>query len=398
MLCNRGFVWRNTLYLTLCCFFYFSQLIMSPSLSFAAVNAQDIELLRLHAVIGNSLDMPEECGDVGCPTSWDEFGLKGRVKAIMFSSAEYSSKYGAWAEVEKSLGHVSVFDVQGRQTEMTYPRSKPQKVEFAYDDKGNLVKRLIYDEFQSNPAKDILTYDTNGRLLEEASYSPENTPEDRYTYKYDEFGNVVEYTRYDSEGGLSKRETTAYHAKDGKVIVEASIYGPDGRLESAEKMAYLYENAKLLKVLAYKGSKPIINAEAVYNKDGSLTITNYGDDYRYVRIRNHKGKEVSSAYYDKNVLTYKSLNYYDKIGSLVTAVSIAPSHWKKVTTYDNLGNTVGYSEYDSNGKLKCRYRYAYEVDSNCNWIKQVKEEHVTKFGKQFYEPRSVDYRKIEYYK
>jgi hypothetical protein len=71
---------------------------------------------------------------------------------------------------------------------------------------------------------------------------------------------------------------------------------------------------------------------------------------------------------------------------------------RSLSILDDQGNEVEQTSFETrDGSVRGRYSYAYESDSKGNWIKRTTSKWVTKDGKSYYAPASVDYRTITYY-
>jgi hypothetical protein len=74
------------------------------------------------------------------------------------------------------------------------------------------------------------------------------------------------------------------------------------------------------------------------------------------------------------------LSGYDSDGDL---------DFRDVNKYDEQGNEIEVSRYDSDGDLDIRDAYQYDFDRLGNWIKRVRFENEI--------PRTIDEREYEYY-
>lgn len=70
-----------------------------------------------------------------------------------------------------------------------------------------------------------------------------------------------------------------------------------------------------------------------------------------------------------------------------------------LSTLDERGNKIEETIFETrDGSVRSKHSYAYEFDSNGNWTKRTGTKWVTKDGSLHYEPQSVYYRTITYYK
>lgn len=177
-------------------------------------------------------------------------------------------------------------------------------------------------------------YNTKGHRTEEAHYQADGTLDGKTVYSYDEKDRLSEWVMYHADGTPTTKTVFTYDAK-GNLI---------------ENVEYDVEDVASL---------------------ASGTVR-------------HKNRYT----YDANGHVTET-NYYEADGALIT---------KEVFTYDARGNLTEQADYDGAGTLTKKMAYAYtDFDSVGNWRKKVYALQVTKFGKSYLEPKTVDYRTITYY-
>jgi hypothetical protein len=188
---------------------------------------------------------------------------------------------------------------------------------------------------------------------------------------YDELGNQTRRDLYDFKGNLL--EITVYGYIDGARVSRSEIiqqeYNPPPIMavpsgeappqrdpRYAVKYTYQYDNKKRLTEMSILGN------------DGKLRL-------RYVY--KHTDRQKEEWVYSEN----GSLN----------------QHY--LWTLDEQGNEVALTTFKTfPGTTESKYAYVYEFDSQGNWIKRTGSEWVTNNGRSHYEPDSVHYRTITYYK
>lgn len=240
--------------------------------------------------------------------------LKGRVKTVMHLS---------W--VAKEIDGVPTrvgLDAKSLET---------------YDEKGNMIEEIIYDDNDTRKVIDsfIYTYNTAGQIAKTIRYLSGGTVYAYYEYLYDSSGNLKEDTRYFDNGKKHTRNTYKY---SGHNQMEHRIF-----------VYKEYNNSVEEKVIRF-----------VYNK---------------------KGQMIESKAYAKDRLTYSSTFYdYDSYGNVID------KRWKwdngeehrDQISYDKEGNEIKTTS-TSPGKTYS-YKYVYNnYDKASNWQTQslVQENTVT---------------------
>ena len=87
----------------------------------------------------------------------------------------------------------------------------------------------------------------------------------------------------------------------------------------------------------------------------------------------------------------------NKIESAYYPVPGAALTGKEVYKYDDKGNIVEMTLFNSDGSLLSKEVYAYEFDAFGNWTKMTTSVAVIQGGKLSFEPTEVTYRTISYY-
>lgn len=215
--------------------------------------------------------------------------------------------------------------------------------EMIWDDDGNYLHNLYYDETGSVISGSMTQYDVNGYVIKEETMKP-----DQCIWK------VTRYAECDSEG----RATRIYSSENAKGSEE---YG--------------------------------VSMEIVYNPDGTREETRYYEDSTYFRITDSKGRETYEKWYDSdfNVKKYQTTEYYEteegvtseqKFYSLDTYVSTYIQKYnpegklvlQKRIEADGKETIVLERTYDEDGKLVQAKHYTgkteYTYDEHGNLIKE----------------------------
>nr|NQU89865.1 hypothetical protein [Bacteroidota bacterium] len=92
---------------------------------------------------------------------------------------------------------------------------KISHTETKYDESGNVLEDIKYDDFGEMTGKVVYQYDEQGRLILEETYSETDELEEKLTFERDNDGKVIrEYIHYLD----NTTDTIEYH------------YNPDGKL------------------------------------------------------------------------------------------------------------------------------------------------------------------------
>jgi TonB family protein len=100
---------------------------------------------------------------------------------------------------------------------------------------------------------------------------------------------------------------------------------------------------------------------------------------------------------DDDALIRKFTYFYDRAGKLTSANQYGSTGTAARTwVYDSAGNVTEGKQFDESGLLTEQVSYAYEYDSQKNWVKRVTSRQ-TGSGKGAAVPIEVTYRTINYY-
>lgn len=133
--------------------------------------------------------------------NYDKFG---RIEKKTSSTGNYVSKYFYY---DSNLVKVEVSNT-----------SKVKKViEYAYDIDGRMISERIYESYKKGKVgkrylklKIDFKYDDYGNLIEKIYYPSENSKE-RIAYSYDELGNLFEWSKFDTAGQVVYLSRISYN-------------------------------------------------------------------------------------------------------------------------------------------------------------------------------------------
>ena len=204
-----------------------------------------------------------------------------------------------------------------------------------------------------NPSK-ATHYDTKGNIIEEVHYNSDGSFSYRLLYTFDSKGKKIEGAAYQADGIVSYRLIYTYDAT-GNMADEAK-YNTDGSL--MYKMLYTYD------------AKGNMTEEAKYKADGSLM--------------------------NKMLYAYDASGNRTKGGAYQADGSIS---YLELFVHDDKGRMTEEAKYKADGSLISKRVFKFDpyIDTHGNWTKKTLYVWVSKFGKSYFEPFGVTYRKIIYY-
>ena len=315
----------------------------------------------------------------GIKTDREKRGLIGPVRSVHSEWAALSLVDGQECEEKCEPSEYEIYDPAGRLIEETSAErlqmQDPYKFVYRYDDNGNLIARDEYDyegllDFETiyfqgengartertynpiNRAYSERIYDREGNILEIAHCHKDGTVESKYIYKYKKDGNKLEETSYEYRADYNYYRVNA----DSSVTTVTSYvsHKEEGELKDKTVRTYDAQGSEVERV--------------IYRHDGSMWA-------KWVTTFDADGRTVEEHQYGA--------------GCAITR--------RKVTTYDKRSNEKEEACYEADGSLNYKHELSYEYDAVGNWIKRTIYQWVTRWGKLYYEPVSVTYRKIAYY-
>ena len=105
---------------------------------------------------------------------------------------------------------------------------------YKYDNLGNKIEEIYYNETGSFEQKYTFLYDEFGNLLEKLNLKNDSTILYRYSYKYDGSGNLIEYIAYKLNEPFMKKE-------------------------------YFYSNLTFLRIAYFQHSEAFVNSEGLFS-------------------------------------------------------------------------------------------------------------------------------------
>lgn len=193
------------------------------------------------------------------------------------------------------------------------------------------------------------TYDSAGYLTESLAYDGKGELVQKAVYKYDGGHKLTERIDYEGKNAVTRKVVYAYDSDGGRI--GAITYSPDGKEYSKTTYA---NNGRGYLVHETTDAVPVIPAftetkQYVYNSGGQLTTL-----------------------LEKSTIGTRETHYEYSSDGHLTLVRFESMADKRRTSY----NDAGLIKEESRTLLGTDYlkTYAYEFDSQDNWIKQTTTE------------------------
>jgi hypothetical protein len=185
--------------------------------------------------------------------------------------------------------------------------------------------------------KRVYTYDNNGNEVLIRDYDPQhdstNLPETRWGYKYNEDGNKVEEVLYNNDGSISWKTLFTYD-KSG-MLSEANRYHRDGALE--ERYVYINDangNKTAEASFNFKGEP---NCKSKFKYDHGILVEKEVDcssigwmgnvpvKVNYKFDNNNNVIEYLEYYHDDKAVLSKKMTYtdFDQVGNWIKKTEIS---------------------------------------------------------------------------
>jgi YD repeat-containing protein len=236
----------------------------------------------------------------------------------------------------------------------------------SFDERGNSVRVVTYDNRGSAQEETERTYDQQGRLVEEVTHDIFTDTYDRRTFTYDDARGTVEEIQY---YGVDAGERTLTRNNSSGQSLEITKWDADGELESRHLFVYDAQG------------RCTVHEEFEGEALTKTTETRYDDTGRPVRevITNAQDPEanhvVTTTYADTGHVTES----HDPDGQLIwreTATTsddgnheetiiehfIDPSQGSRLVVEREGGHTILTEQFDDDDELNYRRQVAYDDD------------------------------------
>ncbi|MEZ5197217.1 MAG: hypothetical protein R2764_12690 [Bacteroidales bacterium] len=234
-----------------------------------------------------------------------------------------------------------------------------------FDEKGNLVLEIKYNEEAEVDEKLEITYDDNGFIKEEKSFFEGNELSDHASYERDENGVIRKSFKHYQDGTT---DTINYrYDTDGNLIEKVTVDSYD---EVESKELATYENGKLILKEIYEYDELMAKETYLFDDYGNMiehhTWSPDDGNRSYKHVYDEKGNLIqSNQYNNKEELSGKAVYSYNKIGKVVEAIEETPYGTSKTSiTYDENGNAVEQLETNSSGEVNNKVERKYNADND----------------------------------
>ena len=243
------------------------------------------------------------------------------------------------------------YDSNGKNIEETdYDKDDKivRQVEIKYDAAGREAKWECYDEHGRCSIQRIYTRDEHGRLIQYDEYHDGYTTKEEY--ERDENGNTIKSVHYDSDGNITKIYEYEYDEMGREIKCV--------RYDDDETVAYWHE-------YEYDKSGNEIRSRS-YNSTGNFEYCTVERKY------DENGRKIYYCHKDNDIITEKQENEYDEDGNIIREIRTSydsdtgqkQSQTIDEYTYDDNGNRVGYANYHDGEEETYSFLWEREYDEN----------------------------------
>ena len=308
-------------------------LLICVSISFSQSKKQQIETLTykldsINSVLLRSIDDNRELNS-------NKIALESKISLLKKENAAKDEEIESLKVYNKSLStelnlksdslkKSFLFHVVGKLESVTsYGEDEEvlSTIFFKYDSKGNLIekeKRNLGDEKVSDSWK--YKYDSKGNKTEEITYEDEKIISSK-KFKYDSKGNVIEEISYYSDGTIESKTKHFYNTL-GNLIESIDFY----ESEVIASTKYFYDtNGNLAKTIEVYVEYEIYETEIEYNSKGSFKLRIFGGGKYGAEIKltyDNNGNLIKESWYDTLEEFNKSIKYkYDSKGNKIEEIT-----------------------------------------------------------------------------
>lgn len=246
--------------------------------------------------------------------------VAGKVSEYTKTDYTITEKFGDYYRSPRAK-FVHSFDTTGKEisaTELTSKDSVVDRIDYSYDEKGNLVQTVCTDADGKVGWKITTVYDADGNKTEESEFNASDALVNKTIWRTTA-GKQTDESYYNADGALLSKIIT--QSDDAGRPIEIAHYGADGNLE--EKAVYSYNDAGKLSEISFSNKAGNLTRKIVYRFDASYKITE------------------EQTYNAENKLAVRVIYRYDAAGNII-----------RMTTYnvaEKFGTTVnelaGIAEY-----------------------------------------------------
>jgi len=233
--------------------------------------------------------------------------------------------------------------------------SKEQGLKYSttrFDEKGNVLEEIKFNEDGEIDDRIINTYDKNGKLIDMKNYYADEELAEHNSYERNDKGHVVVSYKHYQDG---EKDTVKYLYNSDDQLVEKITIDSYNEEESRETITYQAGKATQRKVVEY--DELVLEENFSYGNNMQLEEHSKWsveeEDARYVNRFDEKGRIAKILKYNlKKELIAKTEYQYNEDDSINEIVEEVPGQ-KNTTSmeYDAQGNTIKQTEKNQDGEI-----------------------------------------------
>lgn len=229
------------------------------------------------------------------------------------------------------------------------------KQETSYKADGTLSYQFVYE------------YDAVGNNIKKTSVDVDGNVKNWYAYEYDAAGNRTNEAYYLADGSLSMRKETVYN--DAGVKTQYTVYNADGSISSQKNYN---DDGVLLEEIGGVQAPRVVYALDTENR---ITKIEYYDDYMgglyaWEEYAYDGTGSATITLHTLDGLTSTTFQEYDAAGNLLGegGVSSGTKILTDAYTYDDAGNLLNHSTYNSDGQCTSYTSYTYNANNQMTFM------------------------------
>ena len=256
------------------------------------------------------------------------------ISCIIETPYRYETKFGKTEKIEIKEAEIKYFYnddgfLNQIQQNNNIRGHSYRKIEVNFGKYGELIKKEISYETNSNGISKIIRYNEDGNLLT------------RYEIFYNDKGQILKYDSFDGNDKLKKMTKTFEYDNIGKLIKSSLFenYNNDLKIIPRRNINYSYSNNNLICKSASNNSAEGTNSLSDFSKIGGVTLKNYINNNKKTRIT-ISDKSLQEIKSDITKRWENSVLYYEFIYSKNPKIN----SWDEKKIYTKLYNQVAKNE------------------------------------------------------
>ena len=256
------------------------------------------------------------------------------ISCIIETPYRYETKFGKTEKIEIKEAEIKYFYnddgfLNQIQQNNNIRGHSYRKIEVNFGKYGELIKKEISYETNSNGISKIIRYNEDGNLLT------------RYEIFYNDKGQILKYDSFDGNDKLKKMTKTFEYDNIGKLIKSSLFenYNNDLKIIPRRNINYSYSNNNLICKSASNNFAEGTNSLSDFSKIGGVTLKNYINNNKKTRIT-ISDKSLQEIKSDITKRWENSVLYYEFIYSKNPKIN----SWDEKKIYTKLYNQVAKNE------------------------------------------------------